>query len=162
MMHRTLLWCVRCGEPARKHSPDAGTVSLLRPVRCVRCSARHALGHRTLRPASGGHRPMIRSSAELSVFKSVGHRTRLVPHKERPVTPRTTHIICTPEVWLGSFFSSPRPRRALDTERIAAAVKFFGFSPVDSFSPAQFSSPKIPLSSLHRDSLLSHEFKGLG
>ena len=37
-MHRTLSWCVRCGEYAGLHSPDAGTVSLQRPVRCVRCS----------------------------------------------------------------------------------------------------------------------------
>ena len=107
MMHRTLLWCVRCGEPAGKHSPDAETVSLLRPVRCVRCSARHALGHRTLRKASGGHRPVIGSSAELSVFKSGGHRTRPVPHKERPVTPRTAHITHASGVWLGSFFFFP-------------------------------------------------------
>ena len=53
-MHRTLSRCVRCGECAGLHSPDAGTVSLQCPVRCVRCSARHALGHRTLKPASGG------------------------------------------------------------------------------------------------------------
>jgi len=96
------------------------------------------------------------------VFKSVGNRTRSVPHKERPVTPRTAHIIRALEVWLGSFFSSPRPRCALDAKKIAAVVEFFGFSPADSFSPTQISSPKLPLSSLRRDSLLSREFKGLG
>ena len=96
------------------------------------------------------------------MFKSVGHRTCPVPHKERSVTPRTAHIIRALEVWLGSFFSSLRPRRALDAEKIAAAVEFFGFSPADSFSLVQISSPKLPLSSLRRDSLLSREFKGLG
>ena len=91
-MHRTLSRCVRCGESAGLHSPDAGTVSLQRPVMCVRCSARRALGHRTLRPASGDHRPVVCRFENFFVFAFSAHRTRPVPHKERPVTLRSADI----------------------------------------------------------------------
>jgi len=53
---------------------------------------RRAQGHRTLRPASDGHRPVVRRFENLSAYESGGHRTRPVPHKERPVTPRRAHI----------------------------------------------------------------------
>ena len=95
MMHRTLSRCVRCVEFARQHSPDAGTVSLQQPVRCVRWSARPTRGHQTLSPASGGHRPVVRSFAELSALKTGGHRARPVPHKERPMTPNQAHLTRT-------------------------------------------------------------------
>ena len=51
----------------------------------------HDLKHRTLKPASGAHRPVQCRIADLSAHESGGHRTRPVPHKERPVTPRRAH-----------------------------------------------------------------------
>jgi len=74
-MHRTLPLCIRYGECARLHSPDAGTVSLQRPVLTWR-----DLKHRTLKPASGAHRPVQCSFSTLSAHESGGHRTRPVPH----------------------------------------------------------------------------------
>ena len=64
-LHRTLSRCVRCSESARLHSPDAGTVSLQRPV-----LTRRALGHRTLRPAFGGHRRVTCRFENLSAHES--------------------------------------------------------------------------------------------
>ena len=49
------------------------------------------LKHRTLKPASGAHRPVQRQFTDLSAHESGGHRTRPVPHKERPVTPWRAH-----------------------------------------------------------------------
>jgi len=108
-MHRTLSRCVQCCESAGQHSPDAGTVSLQRPVRCDRCSARRALGHRTLRPVSGGHRLVVCRFENLSALKAGGHRTRPVPHKERPVTLNQAHITRTQGVLrVGSFLQIAR------------------------------------------------------
>jgi hypothetical protein len=50
------------------------------------------LKHRTLKPASGAHRPVQNQNANLSAHESGGHRTRPVQHKERPVTPRRADI----------------------------------------------------------------------
>ena len=85
-MHQTLPLSVRCGECATLHAPDAGTVFLQRPVLTRRNSK-----HRTLKPASGAHRPVQNQNANLSAHESGGHRTRPVPHKVRPVTPRRAH-----------------------------------------------------------------------
>ena len=52
----------------------------------------HDLKHRTLKPASGAHRPVQCRFATFSAHESGGRRTRPVPHKERPVTPRRADI----------------------------------------------------------------------
>ena len=69
----------------RRHSVPAASGEE-RPVLTWR-----ALKHRTLKPASGAHRPVRCRFAYLSAHESGGHRTRPVPHKERPVTPRAAH-----------------------------------------------------------------------
>ena len=75
---------------------------------------RRALGHRTLRPASGGHHPVVRKFENLSAHESSGHRTRPVPHKERPVTPFWADITRAQALLAGRSFSLPRlqPTRA--------------------------------------------------
>ena len=108
-MHRTLPLSVRCGECARLHAPDAGTVFLQRPVWCVRCD----LKHRTLRPASGAHRPVQCRFSDLSAHESGGHRTRPVPHKERPVTPRWADIARAQGLSAVVFSHLPHHTRAL-------------------------------------------------
>ena len=142
-MHRTLLQSIRCGESARQHSPDAGTVSLQCLMRCVRCSARHTLGHRMLRPASDGHRPVVCRFENLSAHESGGHRTRLVPHKERPVTPRQVHI--TPRsASVSAVLLSPSDfAQPAAHPRALAACK--SPPPVKRFFPVDFSSPRLEL-----------------
>ena len=114
-MHRTLPLSVRCGECTRLHAPDAVTVFLQRPVCCVRCSPWCDLKHQTLRPASGAHRPVQCRFSDLSAHESGGHRTRLVPHKERPVTPRRAHKARAQghlAAVLSFLFPSPEPRNS--------------------------------------------------
>ena len=87
-MHRTLPLSVRCGEvrqtalTGRRNSIPVAS-GVVRPV----LTWRHPK-HRTLKPASGAHRPVRNQNANLSAHESGGHRTRPVQHKERPVTPR--------------------------------------------------------------------------
>jgi len=91
-MHRTLPLSVRCGEVrqtalnGRRNSIPVAS-GAVRPV----LTRRH-LKHRTLKPASGAHRPVQNQFANLSAHESGGHRTRPVQHKERPVTPRRALI----------------------------------------------------------------------
>ena len=66
-----------------------------------------ALGHRTLKPASGGHRPVRCQFENLSAHESDGNRTRPVPLYVRPVTPQTAHIT-RPPGQIGQFPLSPR------------------------------------------------------
>ena len=104
----------------------------------------HDLKHRTLKPASGGRRPVRCNFAYLSAHESGGHRTRPVPHKERPVTPRTAHITRAQGISRAVVFSAPRfqppQRRALVAES-AAAGGFIFFDEV-SFSLVHSSAPK--------------------
>jgi hypothetical protein len=91
-MHRTLPLSVRCGAvrqtalTGRRNSIPVASGEV-RPV----LTRRH-LKHRTLKPASGAHRPVRCQNANLSAHESGGHRTRPVQHKERPVTPRRADI----------------------------------------------------------------------
>ena len=73
------------------------------------------LKHRTLKPASGAHRPVRCQNISFSAHESGGHRTRSVPHKKRPVTPRWAHKARAQGVsWLVFLFlSRSRPSRAL-------------------------------------------------
>ena len=119
-MHRTLPLCVRCGECARLHSPDVGTVSLQRPVLTWR-----VLKHRTLKPASGARRPVQCRIANLSAHESGGHRTRPMLHKERPVTPRRAHIARAQGLSAAVFSSSssrPSPNPLPPSKLIESAA----------------------------------------
>ena len=70
------------------------------------------LKHRTLKPASGAHRPVQCHFADLSAHESGGHRTRPVPHYERPVTPRRA-LKARAQGIRAAVFLLLRPSRAL-------------------------------------------------
>ena len=98
--------------------PSASGV--VRPVLTLR-----DLKHRTLKPASGAHRPVQCQFANLSAHESGGHRTRPVPHKERPVTPRRAHKARAQGVRAAdlSFLRRHRPSRPCpNSVETAAAV----------------------------------------
>jgi hypothetical protein len=113
-MHRTLPLSVRCGAvrqtalTGRRNSIPVASGEV-RPV----LTRRH-LKHRTLKPASGAHRPVRCQNANLSAHESGGHRTRPAPHKERPTNPRRAHKARAQRVsravfFLLSRFSPSRP-----------------------------------------------------
>ena len=150
-MHRTLLQCVRCGESARQHSPDARTVSLWRPVRCVRCSPRRALGHRTLRPSYGGHRQVVGSSVELSVFQS----SATLRASGDPETGTYNPRLETFHGWFSLFPQtrvSPEPPKPNPSHRISPPRQF---PPAILLPPCKICSKDLlpPFSSLRESSL---------
>ena len=82
----------------RRNSVPAAS-GVMRPVLTRRYSK-----HRTLKPASGAHRPVQSQNANLSAHESGGHRTRPVQHKERPVTPQQADK-ARAQGFRGRFFS---------------------------------------------------------
>ena len=75
------------------------------------------LKHRTLKPASGAHRPVQCRIAYLSAHESGGHRTCPVPHKERLVTPRRALLTRARGLTSGQFLFWPaQPCSSLVTE----------------------------------------------
>ena len=116
----------------------------VRPV-LTRC----ALGHRTLRPASGGHRSVVRSFEYLSAHESGGHRTRPVPHNVRPVIPIQAHITRAQGLASGQFFFDsplcrlrPCPRPLAES---ATAIRSAKPDVLGAFSPRQTRSGSLPL-----------------
>ena len=97
------------------------------------------LKHRTLKPASGGHRPVQCRFATFSTHESGGHRTRPVPHKERPVTPRRAHKARAQghlvEVF-SIFFPSPEPHNSSSVPLLVAAAGIWLLRRSRSFSLA--------------------------
>ena len=123
------------------------------------------LKHRTLKPASGAHHPVRCSFASFSAHESGGHRTRPVPHKERPVTPRRAHKARAQGVsWpLFLFLSRSRPSRALLLRALAPPPLSVRRSPAPlKFSPRQICPRSSPLPSLCVALRITQRFKGVG
>jgi len=127
--------------------------------------SRRDLKHRTLKPASGAHRPVRCSFANLSAYESSGHRTRPVPHKERPVTPRRAHKARAQGLRAAvlSFLRRHHPSRpcpssvetatAIDPRRIRGALGLL---------PRQFCPRSSPLFYLRVVLQIPQRFKGVG
>jgi len=126
----------------RRNSVPAAS-GVVRPVLTWR-----DLKHRTLKPASSAHRPVQCRFAIFSAHESGGHRTRPVPHKERPVTPWRAHKARAQGLsrTVSLSISQSRPSQALRRRALAPSPSFMRRSPaVLEPSPRQIRPGSFPL-----------------